>query len=368
MCFNSLPTTDDFLQIVLSGTDLIDVRAPVEFAKGSFMGAVNLPLLTDEERHIIGLAYKRKGREKAIELGHELVSGSIKEERINRWRDFISTHPESSIFCFRGGMRSQLSQKWIFQYTGKAVPLIKGGYKAFRKYLVTEMEKPHPGLNPLILGGRTGTGKTILLKEFNYFLDLEKIANHRGSSFGGFTTPQPSLVDFEHNLAFFLIRHIAKGSKTLLLEDEGRHIGRCYLPPGTYKQFNMGKLIILEAPISERIQIIFDEYVTYSQSEYATKFGVENGLLQWEKSIVNSFQRIKKRLGGVLLTKLLKIVESAIGEQHSKGDSQGHKAWIKLLLSDYYDPMYDYQLQKRVPLIQFRGTKPQIIDYIKNAQ
>jgi tRNA 2-selenouridine synthase len=104
-----LPLSDDFKSIVLNRTPLIDVRAPVEFANGAFPDAVNLPLMNDEERHLIGIRYKEEGNAAAVKLGHELVSGEIKEARIRAWSDLMASKPDAMLYCFRGGQRSKIS-------------------------------------------------------------------------------------------------------------------------------------------------------------------------------------------------------------------------------------------------------------------
>ena len=109
-------TTSDFKNIVLEDIPLIDVRAPIEFKKGAFINSINLPIMNDEERHLVGICYKEKGNLEAVKLGHELVSGNIKDERIKSWESFINKNPKSMIYCFRGGSRSSISQEWIEKY------------------------------------------------------------------------------------------------------------------------------------------------------------------------------------------------------------------------------------------------------------
>jgi len=107
---------DDFKSIVLSNTPLLDVRAPVEFKRGAFLNAVNLPIMDDEERHLVGTCYKNSGNEKAVELGHQLVSGDVRERRINAWIEFMDANPNALLYCFRGGQRSKISQMWLHEH------------------------------------------------------------------------------------------------------------------------------------------------------------------------------------------------------------------------------------------------------------
>ena len=224
-----LPQSSDFRSVVLNNTPLIDVRAPVEFEKGAFPHAVNLPLMSIEERHLVGIKYKEEGNAEAVNLGHSLVSGEVKEARIKAWTDFITNHPDAMLYCFRGGQRSQISQEWLIR-NGREIVRLKGGYKAFRNWLMQETENAVEQFKPIVLGGRTGSGKTILLNRLKNAIDLEGLANHRGSSFGRDITPRPTLINFENALAYELIQKLDRGFEHLVFEDEGKCAGRLYLP------------------------------------------------------------------------------------------------------------------------------------------
>ncbi|HIE54665.1 MAG TPA: tRNA 2-selenouridine(34) synthase MnmH, partial [Chromatiaceae bacterium] len=192
-----LPEISDFRELFLQDRPLLDVRAPVEFADGAFPSARNLPLLTDRERHLIGIRYKESGQASATDLGRELIDGEPREQRVAHWKRFIEQHPQGALYCFRGGMRSRITQEWIYAATGVAYPRVKGGYKALRRYLLEELDRSITRLQPLVVGGRTGAGKTILLKQLDHAIDLEGLAWHRGSAFGRHATPQPTQIDFE---------------------------------------------------------------------------------------------------------------------------------------------------------------------------
>lgn len=348
---------NDFRSIVLNSTPLIDVRAPVEFKKGSFPYAINLPLINDEERHTIGICYKKYGNSEAVKLGHKLVSGLIKEERLKAWTDFINVNPEALIFCFRGGQRSKISQKWMIEL-GYDILRLKGGYKAFRNYLMNEIEESCNHFKPIILGGRTGSGKTILLKTLENAIDLEGLANHRGSSFGRKFTPQPSQINFENYMAYDLIQKLDKGMKYLVFEDEGSRIGSLYIPQNFASYLSSAPLIILETPLEQRVEITFDEYVVQAQKIYA------NNLEQWSDEILCAMHRIEKRLGGKRHKHICDIFENAFNQQLQSDSLEAHKEWIDLLLREYYDPMYDYQIQKRSEKVKFRGSSQEIVEYL----
>jgi len=357
-----LPTPSDFRQIVLDDVPLIDVRAPVEFEGGAFPTTVNLPLMNNEERHLVGICYKEHGNAEAVKLGHELVGGSVKQARIAAWAKQLERHPDSMIYCFRGGMRSQISQQWIAEETGHVIPRLKGGYKAFRNYLLDQLDPINLTSKPVILGGRTGTGKTILLQQLENAVDLEAIANHRGSSFGRFTTPQPCPVDFENRLAWAFVKHGAAGHRHMVLEDEGRNIGDRYLPAPLVEHFHKADLVVLERTMEERVQITFDEYITAAQLEYQMAYGDENGISEWLAYMDNCLDRIRKRLGGLRHQQIKQLLHIA----HENGEPEQHKAWIEQLLHDYYDPMYDYQIQNKSSTIAFKGDANEVRDYLQS--
>lgn len=359
-----LPTTSDFRRIVLDDIPLIDVRAPVEFGNGAFPTAVNLPLMNNEERHLVGIRYKESGNTEAIKLGHALVGGKVKQERIAAWAEQIKRQPDTLLYCFRGGLRSQISQQWIAEETGIVVPRLEGGYKAFRNYLIGQLDPTNQASTAIILGGRTGTGKTILLQTLENAVDLERIAHHRGSSFGRFTRPQPSQIDFENNLAWALVQHAAKGFRHVVLEDEGGNIGSSFLPRPLVEYYQNSALVILERPIAERVQITFDEYVTTAQIEYRLEHGDAQGIQHWLADMDNNIDRIRKRLGGLRHREIKQLLHAA----HKSGDPERNKAWIEPLLRDYYDPMYDYQIAKRSHQVVFRGSAPEVLDYLQHLR
>lgn len=361
-------TTNDFKNIVLNNIPLIDVRAPIEFNKGAFASSVNLPIMTDKERHLVGICYKEKGNEEAVKLGHKLVSGLVKEERLNAWSSFIENNPESMIYCFRGGSRSTISQEWIFKYLEKEIIKLHGGYKAFRNYLINELDPEAQKSKPIILTGLTGTGKTILLNKLENSIDLEGIANHRGSAFGAHITPQPTQINFENNLAYELIKHREKGYSHLILEDEGANVGTSYIPKPLAGYFNNGNLVVIESPLEERIQVTLNEYVINSQAEYIKCYGNEElGLKEWFNYISNSITRVKKRLGGDRFKQIYSYFEEAFETQLNTGNLEAHRDWIKCFLADYYDPMYQFQLDTTTKKILYKGSYGDVLSFLKTS-
>lgn len=358
----------DYKRIVINETPLIDVRTPKEFEKGAFFNTVNLPIMTDEEHHKVGLCYKKSGHDEAVKLGHSLVSGIIKEKRINSWKLQIEKEPNSLIYCFRGGSRSQIAQEWIKEYLNIDILRLENGFKEFRHYLIDSLDPINQKATPILLGGETGSGKTILLKKLKNFVDLEGIANHRGSSFGQQISSQPSQINFENNLAYALIQHEHNGYKNIILEDEGRNVGRCFLPKPLVAHFASGDLIVLKTPIMERVNITLKEYVIESQSQHIALYGEELGLSNWYDYILNSLNRITKRLGAEKQKELVDMFDQSYKSQLILNDYFVHSNWIKLLLSDYYDPMYNYQLKKASKKIAFTGNTQEVYEYLKERE
>ncbi len=359
----SRPNSKDYRQILLSDAPMIDLRAPCEFEQGAFPQAVNLPLMNNDEREQVGICYKQEGQDSAIALGHQLLDEEIKHNRVGSWKAFAKSHlSDGFMYCFRGGLRSKTSQKWLAD-AGFELPLIEGGYKAMRSFLIAETERLAGCINIHIIAGLTGTGKTdFILKQLNA-IDLEALANHRGSSFGKRISPQPSQINFENNLAIQLMKHENNNKTFLLLEDEGRLIGARSLPLVLKNKMDQSPLIMIEESFEFRVEQIFKDYVTEMVVEFKHAFS-ENGLDKYRDFLISSTEKIKKRLGGVGLNDMLVLINQAIECQQTYGDSSKHRDWIVYLLEKYYDPMYAYQMSKKQHRIEFTGDSEQVESYI----
>ncbi len=360
----TLPTVDYFEKLVIEDIPLIDTRAPVEYEKGAFKNSINLPLLTDKERELIGTTYKQKGNEAALRLGYELVSGEIKEKRVNSWVSFIKKHPNTHIYCWRGGQRSEIVQKWIYEASGIVVPRLKGGYKAFRNYLIDRSIELAKAKDIVVIGGRTGSNKTGLVNSIPCAIDLEGIAKHRGSAFGRYAKEQPTQINFENNLAYAQIKHNHLGFEHLIIEDESRNIGRCFIPLDIFKEFVESKLIVLEVDIQTRVENIYNDYILYSYKEYEKAYFKGLTPFNWHDTMMHNFKRIQKRLGYERYQKYLQMFEDAWQIQLESGDASKHKEWIEKLLIEYYDPMYDYQIKSKEQRVLFRGNKDEVLEFI----
>lgn len=355
--------TDNYLQLFLKNTPMIDTRAPVEFKRGAFPGAVSLPLMTDAERAEVGTCYKEQGQDAAIELGHRLVSGDFKAERVQAWLDFAGQNPNGYLYCFRGGLRSQICQRWLAE-AGCDYPRVTGGYKAMRRFLIDSLEHISRERKFVLLGGRTGAAKTELLQDVSASVDLEGLARHRGSAFGGRVGGQPAQIDFENALVIDLLRqHHSLGKQPIVLEDEGQYIGRCTLPEPLRIAMSQSVLVVVEADLEMRVEHSFKNYILDNLADWQEQLGKEEGFVAFAGDLRHSLSKVRRRLGGVGYTELSKLLERALAA-HSHGDEELHRDWIQPLLRDYYDPMYDYQLRQKEERVVFRGKADEVMGYL----
>ncbi|MBA4501795.1 tRNA 2-selenouridine(34) synthase MnmH [Marinobacterium marinum] len=355
----------DYRQIFLSGAPLIDTRAPVEFAKGAFPASHNLPLMTDAERHKVGTCYKQHGQEAAIKLGHRLVDGEIKTRRVQAWVDFVQAHPEGYLYCFRGGLRSRITQQWLRE-AGVDYPMITGGYKALRNFLIGTLDDAARECHFVQLGGLTGCGKTLLLHQLNHALDLEGRANHRGSSFGRHALPQPAQIDFESALAVDILRKRDAGVEHFVIEDENRAIGSCHVPLELHRRFSASPLVWLEDRLENRIERILQEYVIDLTLEFVTLQGEADGFSAYAQRLQQSLKNITKRLGSERYQRLASQMDAALSHQRETGDVALHRDWIAALLTEYYDPMYRFQSERQAERVVFRGNREQVLAYLSS--
>ena len=275
---------DDFIKRSANGL-VIDVRSPSEFAHAHIPGAVSVPLFTDEERAIIGTAYKQESKEKAVKIGLNFF-GPKMVKLVEAVEQLVAAEtPQVPIYlhCWRGGMRSA-AVAWLLNLYGFEVTTIVGGYKAYRHWVLQQFEENYAFK---VIGGCTGSGKTRLLHQLQakgfVVIDLEGLANHKGSAFGNIgMPPQPSQEMFENKLGTALFTEKLKGQPIIFIEDESQRIGNVNVPIVLYKQMRESTLLFLEIPFEERLKNIVAEY----------------GKGDTEK-LVNAIIRIKKRLGGL---------------------------------------------------------------------
>ena len=353
---------EKFEALLIEGAPFLDVRAEIEFAKGSFPTSTNIPILRDQERQIVGACYKNNGREAAIELAHSLIKGPTKNQRIEAWCEFSKTNPNTHIYCWRGGMRSNYAREWILG-SGINIPLIGGGFKALRHVILDQITDAADKVPVVRIGGKTGTAKTVLVNAIEFSTDLEGHANHRGSSFGQRVSGVPTQINFENALGIDLLRkRQAYPRRTLVVEDEGRRIGSNSIPKDFFDKMHTADVAVVETPMEFRIQRIAHEYVIEMTKEFLDAHPVDG----WERFVnylTQSLIRVQKRLGLENYKQVASLMEDALLRQHNHGDASGHEAWIFAMLRDYYDPMYAYQLEKQANKIVFCGDYDEVLEW-----
>lgn len=351
--------TADYRALFLTPTPMIDLRAPAEFARGAFPAAASLPLLTDRERAAVGICYKERGQQAALDLGHRLVAGELRERRLAAWLAFARLHPDGCLYCWRGGLRSQTVQQWLAE-CGVDYPRVTGGYRALRRFLLAELERALSAAPFILVSGRTGTGKTRVIERLANAVDLEGLARHRGSTFGQLPDPQPSQIDFENALAIELLRLLARGAAPVFIEDEGRLIGRVHLPETLRERMQRAPLAVVEQRLEERVDAVLEDYIVDLGRRYLERYGAEGPALHAQK-MRDDLARIARRLGGERHQRVSAMLDAAFAEQWESGDIAAHRGWIAFLLEHYYDPMYDYQLGQREGRILFSGDRAALV-------
>ena len=317
---------EEFLKLS-ENLPVIDVRSPAEFIQAHIPSVYSLPLFSDEERKIVGTTYKQKSREAAIKTGLEFFGVKMKnmveeaEQIIGNRQQAISKNQLLIancivVYCWRGGMRSA-AVAWLFDLYGYKVYVLRGGYKAYRNWVLQQFTKKY---NLKILGGYTGSGKTILLKQLQALglpvIDLEKLAKHKGSAFGALgEEAQPRQEMFENMLASELIKNSAS---EIWVEDESQRIGNMNIPNALWEQMRTSPVYFLDIPFEERLGFITGNY----------------GQFEKEK-LTEAILRIQKKLGGADTKEAINyLLENNITE------------CFRILLK-YYDKLYLKGLHSR---------------------
>jgi tRNA 2-selenouridine synthase len=304
-----------FIDKVKQGMPLFDVRSPKEYLEGHMPGAISLPLLNDDERHEVGITYKNQGRNEAVSLGYRLVG--------HKFIDYIeaarASAPDGKIclYCWRGGIRSN-TMAWLLSSVGMEVYLLEGGYKEYRRWCLSQFQHRWP---LIVLSGKTGAGKTEILQELRSrgeaVLDLEALASHRGSAFGGIgLPPQPTQEAFENAVAWELGEF--RQAKRVWIENESRFIGRLRIADAFFEQSSEASIVSIDRDVQSRAERILAEYGCFDKE-----------ILE-EKTI-----GITKRMGGDRAKVSIEALRS--------GDMMG---WVIPLL-DYYDRNYEHAIQTR---------------------
>jgi tRNA 2-selenouridine synthase len=344
---------DRFLEL-MRAFPILDVRSPGEFVHAHIPGAYSLPLFTDEERKVVGTAYKQQGRQPAIKLGLDFFGPKMRpmveevEKILSAWQQPQTRKPETTntviVHCWRGGMRSA-GVAWLLDLYGFKVYTLAGGYKTFRNWAISQFSIPYK-FN--ILGGYTGSGKTETLKELEraqeIVVDLEALAGHKGSAFGNIGLPvQPSQEMFENRLALDLHAAAVQASslqKPIWMEDESQRIGTVNIPQQLWLTMRSSPVCFLDIPFEERLRHIVAEY----------------GNLDRER-LHDAICRLQKRLGGLETKTALAFLE----------ENNMHECFRILL--KYYDKYYQKALRSRPDLATLLTTIPCAnVDASRNAR
>ncbi|WP_117167970.1 tRNA 2-selenouridine(34) synthase MnmH [Paraliobacillus sediminis] len=291
---------------------VIDVRSPSEFKDATIPGSINIPLFDDKERAEVGTLYKQISKEAAQERGLEIASAKLP----SFVKEFNKLKGDKAVFCWRGGMRSKTTAT-VLDLMGINVLRLDGGYRNYRNLVVDTLGALEVNPDTIVLNGYTGSGKTTILhrlEESDYpVIDLEGLANHRGSIFGQIGLEPHNQKKFD---ALFIesierLQH----APYILIEGESKRIGKIMLPDFMMEKKNQGTQLFIEIPIEERVNNILEDYQPWDH----------------EQECIDSFARIKKRIH----TPIANEIESDL-------DTGKYFHAVRLLLEYYYDPLYDH--------------------------
>ena len=357
---------ETYIDLFINNVPLIDVRAPIEYEHGSFPNAKNLPIMDNQQREVVGTCYKQHGQQQAIKKGHELVQGKIRETRIASWIEFANQNPDGSLYCFRGGLRSQVARQWMHE-SGVDFPSIEGGYKGLRTFLINKLEDSATQCSFKLVGGKTGSSKTTLIKNLKNGIDLEAAAYHRGSSFGRHAQPQNSQINFENILAidFLKLRH--KENRQIILEDEARTVGKVSIPKALFEKMRKSPLVVIEEPYEARLKRLMQEYIIDMHAEFICLNSEDDGFKSFSSYLLDSLDRIQKRLGPARYSDVRKGIQQALDLQSKTGEITKHYDWLTAVLDNYYDPMYEDQLKQRNEFVCFRGNYNECYEFLEHA-
>lgn len=294
---------------------IVDVRSPSEFFQGHIPGAVNIPLFDDHERKVVGTAYKQVNREAAMYAGLDFAGKKL-VHLAKSGEKAAGNSKTLLVHCWRGGMRSR-SMAWLFGTMGLKCYLLEGGYKSFRTMLRAELEKPW---KLIVLGGRTGSGKTDTLLELRkrgkQVIDLEGLANHKGSAFGALGEEnQPSTEHFE-NMLWEGLQSFDR-ERIIWVEDESRNVGKCVVPTVFYVQMKEARTLFLDIPREVRATCLVKHYSVFPSEEL--------------KACIS---KISRKLGGDRSKEALESV-----------DNKDYYSTAMITLA-YYDKAYMFSLEK----------------------
>ncbi len=291
----------------------IDVRAPIEFNKDHIPGAINVPLFTDEERSVVGSVFKTNGIMEAVHLGSRFAGNKL--EHFVRLFSSLTENGQAIVNCKMGGMRST-SLVMLLRSLGIPVLKLTGGYKAYRAAVRRFFETFEPNCCFIVLHGLAGVGKTRILQYLEGSIDLERIAGHRSSLFGGLGRQPNSQKMFESLLKIEYEKNVS--CAYLILEGESRKIGNLHIPHRFYAAMKQGKNILITAPMENRIRMILDDYANVEKEK-----------------VIEIIGYLEKKIGKVNVDILKRFL-----------DADDLENFVQFLLEKYYDPLYSNTIRK----------------------
>lgn len=299
---------------LLTNIPLVDVRSPSEFQKGHIPNSINIPLFSDEERALVGTLYKQVSKDEAIKKGCEIVGPKMRN--LIQMAQDLAVEGKIGVYCWRGGSRSE-SVAWLWNLAGLDVYKINGGHKFYRAWVKEQLNKK---AKLVTLTGKTGAGKTNLLQNLKskgfQIIDLEGLANHKGSAFGHTgKNKQPTNEQFENNL--YQVWSKLDLNQMILVEDENQVIGQISIPREFFDQLKTAPAFYLNVTNERRVQNIFQDYKDIERPY-----------------LLNACQKIQKKLG---MKRYLESIDWI---------NQGH--YIKAIeaLLNYYDRCYDKSIPR----------------------
>ena len=305
-------------ELLFEGADLsfIDVRSPSEFKKGHIPGAHNIPLLSDDLRALVGTIYVQEGKEKAMHVAMELIAPNFTKIIDHAKKIYNQQRLTLVVYCARGGMRSA-SVSWLFNLFQLPVIQLEQGYKGYRNWVILQF-LIKKNLN--LISGKTGSGKTAFLQKLKYdgaqIVDLEGVAQHKGSVFGGEKNMQITQQQFENDLAWQWSQLV--DDKSTWIEDESRKIGSIIIPEGVWLQMKNAPAYLLDISFEKRLDRIMEEY----------------GALD-KIFLLRALDEIKEHLGGARYVQVQRLILS----DHIKEAAR--------ILLQYYDKKYEHGLKDK---------------------
>jgi tRNA 2-selenouridine synthase len=330
---------------------LVDVRSPKEYKEATIPGAVNIPIFNDEERNEIGYVYVNESVEKAKKLGVEAVSRKL-PDIYDKLTELDRKYDKLVLFCARGGMRSS-SLSSLLTTLGLDAYKLSGGYKGYRSFINEELKKANEGVKYIILRGKTGVGKTELLKCLREkgmdVLDLEEAANHRGSLLGNVGLGEGTSQKQFESIVYEALKN--RKSSYVFVEGESKRIGNIIIPEYIYESMTKGIHVLIDADLDFRAKLIIDEYVKDDNAE---------------EDILNSLEALRKYISDKNIERYKELVKE-----------KNYEEVTKELMVKYYDPMYlnginKYEYELTLKIEDIKESCEFLIrwveEYIKNTE